>query len=65
MNELSEQELFYRIALTHTAFIGGKTARLLLEYFGSAEAIFKVPARQLTAIEGMGVKKSTGAEISD
>lgn len=57
MNELSDQELYYLMALTNTAFIGGKTARALLQYFGSAEAVFKVPVRQLAAIDGLGAKR--------
>lgn len=57
MNELSDQELYYLMALTNTAFIGDKTARVLLEYFGSAEEVFKVPARRLAAIGGLGEKR--------
>lgn len=57
MDMLSEQELYYLMALTNTAFIGGKTAKVLLDYFGSAEEVFKVPARRLAAIEGLGEKR--------
>lgn len=57
MDSLSAAELFYLMALTRTPLIGGKTARVLLEYFGSAEAVFKMPARQLAAVSGLGEKR--------
>lgn len=51
------EELFYRIALTRAEFIGNKTARLLLSKFGSAEAVFNVPEKQLNSIEGLGKER--------
>ncbi len=48
------QELFYRIALTFVKEVGAITARKLVAHFGSAEAIFKAPLKELKAISGFG-----------
>lgn len=50
-------DLFYQIALTRTEWIGDKLARHLLTIFGSAEAIFKAPAKQLATLEHFGTQR--------
>lgn len=50
-------ELFYQIALTRTEWIGDRLARLLLSTFGSAQAIFNAPAKQLEALENFGAQR--------
>ncbi len=54
---VAERELYALMALTRTPFIGGRTARVLLDHFGSASAIFEAPSRQLAAVAGLGAKK--------
>lgn len=47
-------ELLYQLALTQVPNIGDIQARLLVQHFGSASAIFKAKKPKLEAIEGMG-----------
>lgn len=49
-----EQELFYQIALSQTANIGDKLARVLLGHFGSAKAIFMAKAKELEQLDKFG-----------
>ncbi|KAA5536586.1 DNA-protecting protein DprA [Taibaiella lutea] len=58
MNIEAEDELLYRIALTHTDQIGYKFGRRLLHLFGSAKAIFNASPKQLKTIEGIGETKA-------
>lgn len=53
-----EQELFYRIALTQAEQVGDKMGRQLLYHFGSAQAVFHVPLKQLLSLEGFGRRKA-------
>jgi len=55
-----QQELFYQLALTFVPGIGAKTGRLLLERFGSAEAVFRVPLKDLKHAEGIGEVRAKG-----
>ncbi len=51
---------FYDLALTFLPGVGGSTARRLVDFFGSAEAVFKAPEKDLLTIEGIGeVRAST------
>lgn len=50
-----QQELLYQIALTLIPNIGDVNAKALVSHFGSAEAIFRAPKKDLISIEGMGV----------
>lgn len=50
----NDQELFYRIALTFVPETGPITARRLTEHFGSAEAVFKAPLKELKTVSGLG-----------
>ncbi|MEP7253933.1 MAG: DNA-processing protein DprA [Ginsengibacter sp.] len=47
-------ELRYQIALTLTPNIGDVHAKALVNYFGTAEAIFKAPKKQLEGLDGIG-----------
>lgn len=47
--------LFYRIALTKTELIGPVTARTLVSYCGSAQAVFESSKKALLKIPGIGV----------
>ena len=49
-----EEPDVYRIALGMIPGIGGITARKILAYTGSAEAVFSVPKKTLLAIPGVG-----------
>jgi len=57
MEMSTDENLVYKIALTQAEMIGGKMARQLLNYFGSAKAVFDAPIKQLKAIDGLGEKK--------
>lgn len=47
-------ELLYQLALTQVPQIGDVHAKILVQHFGSAAAIFKAPASLLERIEGIG-----------
>jgi DNA processing protein len=47
-------ELFYRIALTKIPKVGAITAKNLISYCGSAEAVFKTKHRDLMAVPNVG-----------
>ena len=49
-----EDELFYRIALSVVPGIGAKTAKTLLDKYGSAVAIFRTSLKELKNNEGIG-----------
>jgi DNA protecting protein DprA len=52
------RELIYRIALTQIPHIGCVHARLLLQQFHTAEAVFKAPLRHLESMEGIGTVRA-------
>ena len=47
-------DLLYQLALTQVPQIGCVHAKLLIQHFHSAEAIFKARAAELEKIEGIG-----------
>jgi DNA processing protein len=47
-------DLLYQVALTIVPNIGAVQAKILVEYFGSAQAIFHSKKKELEAIEGIG-----------
>jgi len=49
-----KEQLIYQIALTLVDGIGAVQAKLLIEYFETAEAVFKAKKRDLSLIEGIG-----------
>ena len=48
-------DLLYQLALTLVPNIGDVHAKVLVNLFGSAEAIFKAPEHQLSKVEGIGL----------
>ncbi len=60
-----QEELFYQLALTYVPGIGAKTGRALLERFGSATNIFKVPLKELMNSDGIGEVKVKGFKDAD
>lgn len=51
---MSDQELFYLLALLKVDGIGDIMAKKLLTHFGNPEAIFKVKSNQIAGIDGVG-----------
>jgi DNA processing protein len=49
----TNEELYYRIALSFAPGIGAKIGRALLERYGSASAIFKAKAKELITNDGV------------
>ncbi|SHF48774.1 Helix-hairpin-helix motif-containing protein [Cnuella takakiae] len=47
-------DLLYQLALTQVPQVGDIQARLLVQRFGSAEAVFKARKHQLETMEGIG-----------
>jgi DNA processing protein len=54
---MTEQDLFYLLALQRVEGVGDIMAKKLLTHCGSAEAIFKTKTSQLAAIDGVGSMK--------
>jgi DNA processing protein len=53
-----EAEKYYQVALTRVPSIGYVHAKILLEQFGSAKAIFEASLRSLQSIEGIGQQRA-------
>jgi len=51
---MSDQDLFYLLALVKVDGVGDIMAKKLLTHFGSAEAIFSTKPNQIAAIDGVG-----------
>lgn len=51
---MTEQELYYILALLRVDGVGDIMAKKLLANFGSAEAVFKAKSHQLESIDGIG-----------
>ncbi|OMQ12371.1 DNA-processing protein DprA [[Flexibacter] sp. ATCC 35103] len=51
---MSDQDLFYLLALLKVDGVGDIMAKKLLTHFGNAEAIFKTKMNQIAAIDGVG-----------
>lgn len=54
-----QKELLYQIALTLIPNIGDVNAKILVNHFGNAEAIFNAPKKVLEEIEGIGAIRAT------
>lgn len=52
------QDLVYQIALTMVPNIGPVQAKILVEHFGSAQAIFKAGFEQLSQVENIGTVRA-------
>ena len=55
---LPMEETIYRLALTLVPHIGDVQTKLLVQHFGSAEAIFKAKKSELEGVEGMGTVRA-------
>ena len=51
---MTDQDLFYLLALQRVEGVGDIMAKKLLTHCGSAEAVFKTKSQQLAAIDGVG-----------
>lgn len=51
---MSDQELFYLLALLKVDGVGDIMAKKLMSHCGNAEAVFKTKRNQLSAIDGVG-----------
>lgn len=51
---MNNTELLYQIALTHVPQIGPVQAKILIEHFKTASAIFSASKKELSAIENIG-----------
>jgi DNA protecting protein DprA len=51
---MSDQELFYLLALLKVEGVGDIMAKKLLAHFGNAETIFKTKINQIAALDGVG-----------
>ncbi|RUT70603.1 DNA-protecting protein DprA [Flavobacterium cupreum] len=51
---MSDQELFYLLALLKVEGVGDVMAKKLLAHFGNAETIFKTKINQIAAVDGVG-----------
>lgn len=58
-------ELLYQLALTLVPHIGDVQAKVLLQYMGSASAIFKAKQSQLEKIEGIGEVRARSIKSFD
>lgn len=58
-------DLLYQIALTCIPNIGAVQAKVLINYFQNAEAIFKASKKELSAIENIGEVKATSIKEFD
>ena len=60
------ERLQYQIALTLVPNIGDIHAKALINHFGSAEAIFYAPKKELEVLEGIGtVRANSIKEFND
>ena len=57
---MTHKELLYVLALQHVPKIGDVTAKKLIQYCGSAEAIFKEKRQHLLKIDGVGTRTTKG-----
>lgn len=62
---MTKEELKYQISLTLANGIGAVQARLLLEHFKTAEAIFKAKKKDLSLIEGIGEIRASQIKAFD
>jgi DNA processing protein len=61
LHAMTQNDLFYLLALQQVEGIGAITAKKLLQHFGSPEAIFQAKKTELAKIDGIG--KSTIANL--
>lgn len=56
---VNKDEIFYRIALGEAANVGIKTAKKLINHFGSAQEVFRLSGRELMQVQGMAHNRAT------
>ena len=61
----SEEELYYRVALSFVPGIGSKSVRVLLERFTTAKKVFEVSLRDLRNVEGITEARARGFKDKD
>ena len=59
LQEIQDQKI-YQVALSMLPLVGGALAKQLINYCGSAEAVFRSPVRHLQRIPGIGEKIISG-----
>src|SRR5215217_203962 len=62
---LTTMSQLHQIALTFLNNIGPASAKALMSYFGEAESIFKVPAKKLLKVPGIGEKTVASLNFDD
>ena len=55
---VNETETFYQLALSQVEGIGVRSAKKLVNFFGSAQEVFSTGTRSLLQVEGMGLPKA-------
>jgi DNA processing protein len=50
---VNKDEIFYRLALGEAEHVGTKTAKKLINHFGSAQEVFRLSGRELMQVQGM------------
>lgn len=58
MPAVNHEELLYQVALTMVPNIGAIQAKILVEHFGNATAVFKASFQQLSAVENIGTVRA-------
>ena len=50
---VNKDEIFYRLALSEVDHVGVKTAKKLINHFGSSQEVFNLSTRELMQVQGM------------
>lgn len=56
---VNKDEIFYRLALGQVENVGTKTAKKLINHFGSAKEVFRLSTRELMQVQGMVHHRAT------
>lgn len=56
---VNKDEIFYRLALGEVENVGIKTAKKLINHFGTAEEVFRLSSRELMQVQGMVQHRAT------
>jgi len=57
---VNKDEIFYRLALGQVENVGIKTAKKLINHFGSAQEVFRLSTRELMQVQGMAHLRAIG-----
>ncbi|MEM9050561.1 MAG: DNA-processing protein DprA [Bacteroidota bacterium] len=55
---VNKDEIFYRLALSEAENVGVKTAKKLINHFGSAREVFNLSTRELMQVQGMAMHRA-------